>query len=257
MTAMDLGLSGRVYVVTGASRGLGRASALALAAEGAKLVLCSRDEKSLAAVAQEVGGHDNAIAVAGDLSQGDTAGRLVAAANGRWDRLDGALISVGGPKPGPVIDITDDDWRTGFETVFLGPLRVARAVAAGLGEEGGSMVFVLSSSVKQPVDGLATSNGLRPGVAMTAKTMADELGPRGIRVNGLLPGRIDTDRVRELDALSGRGEKARRDFEGRIPLRRYGEPVEFGRAAAFLLSPAASYITGVMLPVDGGMIRSV
>ena len=254
---MDLGLRDRVYVVTGASRGLGRASALALAAEGAKLVLCSRDEESLNAVAQELGGHDNAIAVAGDLSQGDTAGRLVAAAKGRWDRLDGALISVGGPKPGPVIEITDDDWRGGFETVFLGPLRVARAVAAGIGDDGGSMVFVLSSSVKQPVDGLATSNGLRPGVAMTAKTMADELGPRGIRVNGLLPGRVDTDRVRELDALSGRGDKARRDFENRIPLRRYGEPDEFGRAAAFLLSPAASYITGVMLPVDGGLIRSV
>ena len=195
--------------------------------------------------------------MAGDLSQADTAGRLVAAASGRWDRLDGALISVGGPKPGPVIDITDEDWRSGFETVFLGPLRVARAVAAGMGDDGGSMVFVLSSSVKQPVDGLATSNGLRPGVAMTAKTMADELGPRGIRVNGLLPGRIDTDRIRELDGASGRGEKARRDFESRIPLRRYGEPDEFGRAAAFLLSPAASYITGVMLPVDGGLIRSV
>jgi 3-oxoacyl-[acyl-carrier protein] reductase len=195
--------------------------------------------------------------VAGDLSQEDTAGRLVAAAIGRWDRLDGALISVGGPKPGPVIDITDDDWRGGFETVFLGPLRVARAVATGIGDDGGSMVFVLSSSVKQPVDGLATSNGLRPGVAMTAKTMADELGPRGIRVNGLLPGRVDTDRIRELDALSGKGERARRDFEARIPLRRYGDPGEFGRAAAFLLSPAASYITGVMLPVDGGLIRSV
>jgi 3-oxoacyl-[acyl-carrier protein] reductase len=257
MADMDLGLRDRVYVVTGASRGLGRASAIALAAEGAKLVLCSRDEESLNAVAQELGGHENAIAVAGDLLQEDTAGRLVAAANGRWDRLDGALISVGGPKPGPVIDITDDDWRGGFETVFLGPLRVARAVAAGIGDEGGSMVFVLSSSVKQPVDGLATSNGLRPGVAMTAKTMADELGPRGIRVNGLLPGRVDTDRVRELDALSGRGDKARRDFEARIPLRRYGDPDEFGRAAAFLLSPAASYITGVMLPVDGGLIRSV
>ena len=254
---MDLGLRDRVYVVTGASRGLGRASAIALAAEGAKLVLCSRDEESLNAVAQELGGHENAIAVAGDLSQEETAGRLVAAANGRWDRLDGALISVGGPKPGPVIDITDDDWRGGFETVFLGPLRVARAVAAGIGDDGGSMVFVLSSSVKQPVDGLATSNGLRPGVAMTAKTMADELGPRGIRVNGLLPGRVDTDRVRELDAMSGKGEKARRDFEARIPLRRYGDPGEFGRAAAFLLSPAASYITGVMLPVDGGLIRSV
>jgi 3-oxoacyl-[acyl-carrier protein] reductase len=257
MAGMDLGLRDRVYVVTGASRGLGRASAIALAAEGAKLVLCSRDEESLNAVAQELGGHENAIAVAGDLSQEETAGRLVAAANGRWDRLDGALISVGGPKPGPVIDITDDDWRGGFETVFLGPLRVARAVAAGIGDDGGSMVFVLSSSVKQPVDGLATSNGLRPGVAMTAKTMADELGPRGIRVNGLLPGRVDTDRVRELDAMSGKGEKARRDFEARIPLRRYGDPDEFGRAAAFLLSPAASYITGVMLPVDGGLIRSV
>jgi 3-oxoacyl-[acyl-carrier protein] reductase len=257
MTDMDLGLRDRVYVVTGASRGLGRASAIALAAEGAKLVLCSRDEESLNAVAQELGGHENAIAVAGDLSQEDTAGRLVAAAIGRWDRLDGALISVGGPKPGPVIDITDDDWRGGFETVFLGPLRVARAVAAGIGDDGGSMVFVLSSSVKQPVDGLATSNGLRPGVAMTAKTMADELGPRGIRVNGLLPGRVDTDRIRELDALSGKGERARRDFEARIPLRRYGDPGEFGRAAAFLLSPAASYITGVMLPVDGGLIRSV
>jgi 3-oxoacyl-[acyl-carrier protein] reductase len=257
MTAMDLGLRDRVYVVTGASRGLGRASALALAAEGARLVLCSRDEESLNAVAQECGGHERAMAVPGDLSQGDTANRLVAAASGRWDRIDGALISVGGPKPGPVIDITDDDWRVGFETVFLGPLRVARAVAAGIGDDGGSMVFVLSSSVKQPVDGLATSNGLRPGVAMTAKTMADELGPRGIRVNGLLPGRIDTDRIRELDAISGRGEKARREFEGRIPLRRYGVPDEFGRAAAFLLSPAASYITGVMLPVDGGLIRSV
>jgi 3-oxoacyl-[acyl-carrier protein] reductase len=257
MTGMDLGLQDRVYVVTGASRGLGRASARALAAEGAKLVLCSRDEESLNLVAQELGGHENAIAVAGDLSQADTAGRLVAAASGRWDRIDGALISVGGPKPGPVIDITDEDWRVGFETVFLGPLRVARAVAAGIGDEGGSMVFVLSSSVKQPVDGLATSNGLRPGVAMTAKTMADELGPRSIRVNGLLPGRIDTDRIRELDGAMGRGEKARRDFESRIPLRRYGQPDEFGRAAAFLLSPTASYITGVMLPVDGGLIRSV
>jgi 3-oxoacyl-[acyl-carrier protein] reductase len=257
MTAMDLGLSGRVYVVTGASKGLGRASAIALAAEGAKLVLCSRDEQALGEVAKELGGHENAMAVPGDLSQSDTAGRLVAAAKGRWDRLDGALISVGGPKAGKVMDITDNDWRAGFETVFLGPLRVARAVAAELGEDGGAITFVLSSSVKQPVDGLATSNGLRPGIAMVAKTMADELGPRGIRVNGLLPGRLDTDRVRELDATLGRGDKARRDFESRIPLRRYGEPAEFGRAAAFLLSPAASYINGVMLPVDGGMIRSV
>lgn len=257
MATMDLGLKDRVYVVTGASRGLGRATAEVLVAEGARLVVCSRDEQTLGALAEELGGREQVLAVPGDLADPETATRLVAAASGRWDRLDGALVSVGGPKAGPVSAITDNDWRAGFESVFLGALRVARTVAAELGEEGGSIAFVLSSSVKQPLDGLATSNGLRPGVAMAAKTMADELGPRNIRVNGLLPGRLDTDRVRELDAALGRSGAARRDFESRIPLRRYGLPAEFGRVAAFLLSPASSYLTGVMLPVDGGMIRTV
>jgi 3-oxoacyl-[acyl-carrier protein] reductase len=128
-------------------------------------------------------------------------------------------------------------------------------VVGAAGPDGASIVFVLSSSAKQPVDGLATSNGIRPGLAMLAKTMADELGPRNIRVNGLLPGRLDTDRVRELDQALGTSSRA--GFEARIPLRRYGAPEEFGRVAAFLLSPAASYITGAMVPVDGGMIRGV
>ena len=116
---------------------------------------------------------------------------------------------------------------------------------------------MLSSSVKQPIAGLAASNGLRPGLAMLAKTMADELGPRNIRVNGLLPGRLDTDRVRELDGEGAKGKRRREESEQTIPLRRYGEPAEFGRVAAFLLSPAASYLTGTMLPVDGGMMRTV
>ena len=116
---------------------------------------------------------------------------------------------------------------------------------------------MLSSSVKQPVDGLAISNGLRPGLAMVAKSAADELGPRGVRVKGLLPGRIDTERVRELDGLADDPEAARAAGAAGIPLRRYGEPVEFGTVAAFVLSPAASYVTGVMLPVDGGVIRSL
>jgi 3-oxoacyl-[acyl-carrier protein] reductase len=252
---MDLGLTDRVYVVTGASRGLGRASAHALAADGAKVVLCSRDEAGLAALADELGGADHALALPGDLSDEATAPRLVAAAVGRWGRIDGALISAGGPKPGPTMAIDDATWRQGFELVFLGALRVARAVVASASQEGASIAFVLSSSVKQPVDGLATSNGLRPGLAMLAKTMAEELGPRSIRVNGLLPGRLDTDRVRELDEGIGSGARAR--FEERIPLRRYGLPEEFGRVAAFLLSPASSYITGAMVPVDGGMIRSL
>jgi 3-oxoacyl-[acyl-carrier protein] reductase len=253
---MDLGLKDRVYVVTGASRGLGRAGAEALVAEGARVVLCSRDEKTLRDAAAALGGADHALAVAGDIAQAGTESRLVAAAVGRWGRLDGALISVGGPPPGSVSIVDDDTWRAGFESVFLGALRVARAVVSTL-SEGGSLAFVLSTSVKQPITGLAVSNGLRPGLAMAAKTMADELGGQNIRVNGLLPGRIDTDRVRELDQASGRPVTVRREFESQIPLRRYGAPEEFGRVAAFLLSPAASYVTGAMVPVDGGQIRGL
>lgn len=138
--------------------------------------------------------------------------------------------------------------------MFLGAVRLARAAAAELGE-GGVIGFVLSGSVHEPIPGLTISNGLRPGLAGFAKSLADELGPRGIRVVGLLPGRVDTDRVRELDSLSADPEATRQAVESRIPLRRYGTPEEFGRTAAFLLSPAASYITGVMLPVDGGSRR--
>jgi 3-oxoacyl-[acyl-carrier protein] reductase len=111
--------------------------------------------------------------------------------------------------------------------------------------------------VRSPIAGLAISNGLRPGLAMVAKTLADELGPRGIRVNGLLPGRVATERLEELDAATGDAERARREAAERIPLRRQGEPEEFGRAAAFLLSPAASFVSGAMLPVDGGATRAL
>jgi 3-oxoacyl-[acyl-carrier protein] reductase len=254
---MDLGLTDRVYVVTGASRGLGLACSQALVAEGARVVMCARDEKSLTSAADALGGADHAMPVVADMAEAGSEGRLVAAAMGRWNRLDGALISVGGPPPGAAHTTTDDAWRTGFETVFLGAMRVARAVVSTLPESGGSIAFVLSSSVKQPIDGLAVSNGLRPGLAMAAKTMADELGPRNIRVNGLMPGRIDTDRVRELDAAGGKPDRTRKDNEAKIPLRRYGEPEEFARVATFLLSPAASYVTGMMMAVDGGMIRSL
>src|SRR5687767_6704192 len=255
MSSMDLGLTDRVYVVTGGSRGLGLASAHALVADGARVVLCSRDEQALSAAAESMGGPDHALAVPGDLADEELGGRLAAAAVGRWGRLDGALISPGGPPPGPALSLLDDQWRAAFESVFLGSLRVARAVVSGIGDEGGAIAFVLSLSVKQPVDGLASSNGLRPGLAMLAKTMADELGSRNIRVLGLLPGRLDTDRVRELDQASGRPKKLREEFEKRIPLGRYGDPEEFGRVAAFALSPAASYLNGVMIPIDGGLAR--
>ncbi|WP_329036118.1 SDR family oxidoreductase [Streptomyces sp. NBC_00178] len=246
---MDLGLKDRVYIVTGATRGLGNATAQALAADGAKVVLSGREEKSVAEAAAALG--PDAVGVVADNAEPDAARRLVDTAKERFGRLDGILISVGGPAPGFVADNTDDQWQTAFEAVFLGAVRLARTAAEALGE-GGVIGFVLSGSVHEPIAGLTISNGLRPGLAGFAKSLADELGPRGIRVVGVLPSRIDTDRVRELDALSGDAEAARTANEARIPLRRYGTPEEFGRTAAFLLSPAASYLTGIMVPVDGG-----
>ena len=165
------------------------------------------------------------------------------------------MISVGGPPSGGLADVTDEQWHAAFDSVFLSAVRLARAVARGLPPRGGSIVLVLSSSVREPLPGLAISNGLRPGLAMVAKMMADELGPQGIRVNGLLPGRISTDRTKSLDVGRSRADLDR--IHKSVPLGRDGRPAEFGRVAAFLLSPAAAYVTGVMLPVDGGMLRSL
>ncbi|MFI6108724.1 SDR family oxidoreductase [Streptomyces sp. NPDC051310] len=246
---MDLGLKDRVYVVTGASRGLGNASARALVADGARVVLSSRDEKAVAQAAADLG--PGAVGVAMDNADPAAPERLIDAARTHFGRFDGILISVGGPAPGSAADTTEEQWRAAFDAVFLGAVRLARSAAAALGE-GGVIGLVLSGSVHEPIPGLTISNGLRPGLAGFAKSLADEVGPRGIRVVGLLPSRIDTDRVRELDALSGDAAAARAANEERIPLRRYGTPEEFGTTAAFLLSPAASYLTGVMLPVDGG-----
>ncbi|NPD07053.1 SDR family oxidoreductase [Nocardioides sp. zg-1308] len=256
---MDLQLTDRVYVVTGGARGLGRASADALVAEGARVVLSGRSQESLdAAVAalDDTAGRKAAVAVVADNADPGTPARLLAAADDAWGRLDGALISVGGPPKGAVTAITDEQWSTAFGSVFLGAVRLSREIGAAL-PAGGSLGLVLSSSVRAPLPEMAISNGLRPGLAMVAKTLADELGPRGVRVNGLLPGRIATERVAELDASTGDPDAARRAAEASIPLGRYGEPEEFGAVAAFLLSPAASFLTGVMLPVDGGLLRSL
>ena len=280
MTRMDLGLRDRVYLVTGGSRGLGFAAALALAADGAHVMLSAPHEATASAaagrLAQAAAGLRTGDGPAGtaawavaDNADPATPGQLIAAARERFGRLDGALISVGGSPSGTIADTGDDAWRSAFESVFLGAVRLARVLAAGLDGRspdapgtsalpgtGGSILFVLAASVRAPLPGLAISNGLFPGLAGVVKTLADEHGPAGIRVNGLLPVRIATDRVRQLDALAGDPDEVRARLSRNIPLRRYGEPAEFARTAAFVLSPAASYITGSMIPVDGGAIRS-
>jgi 3-oxoacyl-[acyl-carrier protein] reductase len=251
---MDLGLRDRVYLLTGATGGLGRATAQALVDDGARVVISSRSQDSVDRAVAELG--DLAIGVAVDNADPTAPEQLIRAARDTFGRLDGALISVGGPPAGPILDRTEEEWRSAFETVFLGAIRLAVTVAQELGE-GGSIAFVLSTSAKTPIPELGISNGLRPGLAMAAKNLADELGPRGIRVNGLLPGRVDTDRVRYVDSLTDDPAATRAANETTIPLRRYGHPEEFGRVAAFLLSPAAGFLTGVMLPVDGGITRSL
>jgi 3-oxoacyl-[acyl-carrier protein] reductase len=220
--------------------------------------------------------------VTADNADPATPARLIAAARERFGRLDGALISVGGTPAGTIATTTDEDWRSAFESIFLGGVRLARGLAEDLGARGeesaggeagargdragvggsitgtaGSIVLVLAASVRAPQPGLAISNGMFPALAGVVKMLADELGPAGIRINGVLPVRIATDRVRALDALRGDPDEVRARLSEQIPLRRYGDPEEFGRAAAFLLSPAASYITGAMIPVDGGAIRSI
>ncbi|WP_203337902.1 SDR family oxidoreductase [Nocardioides limicola] len=252
---MDLGVAGRVYVITGGAGGLGRATAEVLVAEGARVLLSGRNSDTLATAVAGLGA-ESAAWLAADNSDPQTPQRLQQAAQQRWGRLDGLLISVGGPPAGPVTEKTDQEWSAAFESVFIGAVRLAREFGAVL-PVGGSITFVLSSSARTPLPNMAISNGLRPGLAMVAKTLADELGPAGIRVNGLLPGRIDTPRVAELDALSGDADEARARHCAQIPLGRYGEPAEFGSVAGFLMSPAASFLTGVMLPVDGGLLRSL
>ncbi|MFF5232125.1 SDR family NAD(P)-dependent oxidoreductase [Dactylosporangium sp. NPDC000521] len=252
---MDLGLRDRVYVLTGASRGLGYATAEALVRDGAKVVVSGRTAATVDAAVAALG-PSHAAGVTGDLGDPGTGPRLVAAARERFGRLDGALISVGGPVRGTATGTSEEDWTAAFHTVFLGTVRLARLVASAIGTvpagEDAAIGLVLSTSVRVPLGGLAISNGLRPGLAGFAKDLATELGPRGIRVVSLLPGRLLTDRNRELlDTPEAQATAA-----AAIPLRRLGDPAEFGRVAAFLLAPAASYVTGVAVPVDGGVISA-
>jgi len=248
---MDLGLSDRVYVVTQAAGGVGRACAEQLVGEGARLVLTADRDEELKATAAHLGGSERAMALPGDIADPGLETCLVAAAVARYGRIDGALITVNELDDGTTMEIDDGTWRLAFESSFLGPLRLCRAVGTHASLEGASITLVLTPSVREPAPGRALANGLGPALAMTAKSLADELGPRNIRVNSVLPG------TPRRNGATAEGPEQGHPLEGQgaTPLRRQGEPLELARPAVFLLSPAASYVTGSTLVVDGGTSR--
>ncbi|MFM9105589.1 MAG: SDR family oxidoreductase [Chloroflexota bacterium] len=256
---MYLGLKNRTFVIGGGSRGLGRAIAAALAAEGARVLLVSRDGAALAAAARDLGA--GAIACPADMADPGAPAVLAAAVDEHFGgALDGLVINAGGPPGGKALDLTDEQWLQSYQLLIGGPLRVLKALTPKM-TDGSSILFVTSTSVRQPIVNLDSSNVLRPGVAALAKTLARDLAPR-IRVNSMGPGRFDTDRVRTLDQaradLAGiTPEQVKAQASGAIPLGRYGDPQEFGRFAAFLLSPAASYVSGLSAMVDGAMVTAL
>lgn len=253
---MDLGLAERRFLVGGASRGLGAAVARTLVAEGALVVGVSRHPD-----VEPGGAGAGGSSVAVDLSSPDGALLAVQAAVGALGGLDGLVVNSGGPPGGTFAAVDEATWERAIAGTLHGTMRLIREALPHLRQgRDPSIVVVLSSSVREPIPALITSNVLRPGLVGLIKSLVTEIAP--IRINGVAPGRFDTARVRSLDEArasesgSSIGE-IQAQTRARIPLGRYGDPDELGRVVAFLLSPAASYLDGVILPVDGGMIRSL
>lgn len=262
---MDLGLDGKAAAVMAASQGLGRATAEALAAEGARVAICARTRSKLEQTAEEISAETGSevVPIVADVSTPDGPAGFIEDCLDALGRLDVLVTNKGGPAPGTFDQIDDEGWQAGFELVVLSYVRAVRAalphlVAGG----GGAVVAIESTSVKQPIDNLLLSTALRPSVVATSKALARQHGEDGVRFNVVLPGSMATDRIEDLvhDIADRHGitpDQARqRRFEG-IPLGRFGEPAELGRAIAFLASPAASYITGGVYPVDGGTLDTI
>jgi 3-oxoacyl-[acyl-carrier protein] reductase len=262
---MDLGLKGKVALVAAASRGLGRAVAAELAAEGAALVLCSRNAETIRQTANEISGETGAeiLAQACDVSKADDVARLVQSGIERFGRIDILVTNAGGPPAGPFESFDADTWETATRLTLFSVIELARQVLPGMKERGwGRILNITSIAVKQPVDNLILSNSLRAAVTGFARTLANEVAAFGVTVNNIMPGYTRTERVEELARMMADKEKitpaefiAR--WEKEIPMRRLGTPDEFAVLAAFLVSERASYITGTSIPVDGGWIRAL
>ena len=262
---MDLGLEGKVALVAGASKGLGYAVARALAAEGANVSISSRDETSITEAAQRIQRETGStvLSMAVDVRDHAAIDRWIAQAAERFGGIDAIMTNSGGPPSGPAVSFDDRAWQEAAELLLFSTIRMVRATVPHMERRGGGAILVsTSSSVKEPIQNLGLSTVLRASVSALAKTLALELAAKKIRVNQIIPGRIDTDRVRQLDAINAKRqgvtpEQAKAKSEAAIPMGRYGKAEEFGRVGAFLLSDAASYMTGATVQVDGGQIRSV
>jgi 3-oxoacyl-[acyl-carrier protein] reductase len=254
---VDLGLGGKVALVAASSKGLGKASALALVGEGARVTICARSEQELAAAAEEIRAETGAevLTVSADLRTPDGIQRVVAATVERFGGVDVLVNNSGGPAPGKFPSLTDD-WRHGFEVVTLNFVRFVREVVPHLrAKRWGRIIGIQSSSVKEPVANLDLSNGIRPGVAGLMKTVMPELARDGITINLVLPGIFLTDRIRH--SLAGPADATiQAHVAAAIPMGRLGEPAEVGQLVAFLASERAGYITGAVYQIDGGIIRS-
>jgi len=261
---MDLGLAGKVALVAAASRGLGRASALALAAEGARVAICARTADRLEATAKEIRDATGAkvLAIPADLATAAGVSDVVAATAGRFGGIDILVNNSGGPTLGRFGDVTDEDWRQGFEAVTLNFVRFVREVAPYMRQRRwGRIVGIQSTSVKQPVEGIDVSNGIRPGVAGLAKAIMPDLARDGITINLVLPGSFLTARI--SPGLDDKTAAERAEIEAQfapaaetIPVGRFGDPMELGHLVAFLASERAAYITGAVYQIDGGRISA-